>query len=223
MSSATVKHQIKKYTAKLISLIPFNLARVGLYKWLLKYDIDWSAKIGFSTIIAAEKVSIGKQVKIGRYNLLVGYFTLKIEEGAKIGNRNEFICGDWVLDKKFENKGFARQCILGKNSLINNCHFIDLVGKFELQENSWIAGRQSQFWTHGSVATEKAISIGKNCYLGSAVRFIAGSQIGDNIIVGIGSVITRKFEINNALIAGVPAKVVKENYDFKTKTNLETV
>jgi len=221
MQKAIANNKTKKQIALLISLIPSNSIRICLYKWLLKYQIDSSAKIGYLTIIAVEKVEIEKQVNIGRGNLFFGSFKLKMGQGAIVGNKNEFICDDWALDTRFDNCGFVRECKIGKNTLITHGHFIDLVGEFELQDNSWIGGRNSQFWTHGGWVNKNSISIGKNCYLGSAVKFIPGTKIGDNIIVGLGSVVTKEFNINNALIAGVPAKVIKQNYDWKTKTHLE--
>lgn len=217
----TVKNKTKKRIALLISLIPSNFIRVCFYKLLLGYHIDWSVKIGYLTIIAVEEARIAKKVNIGRNNLFLGWFKLDIDGGATIGNKNEFICEDWVLDEQFKDCGFKRECKIGKNALITNGHYIDLVGQFELQENSWIGGRQSQFWTHGAWVNKTSISIGKNCYVGSAVKFIPGTKIGDNILIGIGSVVTKEFEMNNALIAGVPAKVIKQNYDWKTQTDLE--
>lgn len=223
MQKAIANNTTKKQIALLISLIPSNLVRVCLYKWLLKYQIDWSAKIGYLTIIAVEKVVIEKQVNIGRGNLFLGSFKLKIGEGAIVGNKNEFICDDWALEKRFENCSFVRECQIGNHTLINHHHFFDLVGKFELQDNSWIGGRNSQFWTHGGRAKKHSISIGKNCYLGSAVKFIPGTKIGDNTLVGVGSIVTKEFNIKNALIAGIPAKTIKQNYDWKSQTYLQPV
>lgn len=221
MQEAIVKNKIRKGIALFISLVPSNLVRVGLYKWLLGYQIHSSTKIGYLTIIAVEEAKIEKGVNIGRENLFLGWFKLEIKEGSTIGKKNEFICQNWALDKKFEKCGFARECKIGKNTLITHGHFIDLVGTFELQDDSWIGGRDSQFWTHGGWIKKNLISIGKNCYLGSGVKFIPGAKIGNNVIVGVGSVVTKELEINNAFIAGVPAKVVKENYNWKTKSYLK--
>ena len=73
----------------------------------------------------------------------------------------------------------------------------------------------SQFWTHGAGVVDRNIQIGRDCYLGSAIRFALGSGVGDNVIVAMGSVVTKKFEESMVMIGGVPATVLKRNYDWK--------
>ncbi|PTM07993.1 MAG: acetyltransferase, partial [Bacteroidetes bacterium] len=55
------------------------------------------------------------------------------------------------------------------------------------------------------------------CYIGSAVRFSTGVTIADNSIVGIGSIVTKKFTNEYVLNAGNPVKIVRENFDWKIK------
>jgi acetyltransferase-like isoleucine patch superfamily enzyme len=92
-----------------------------------------------------------------------------------------------------------------------------LSGSLVLGERSWIAGIDSQFWTHGAGVKERDVKIGADCYIGSAVRFSPGSSIGDNVIVAMGSVVSSQMTELNALIGGVPAKVLKSNYNWKEK------
>ena len=73
----------------------------------------------------------------------------------------------------------------------------------------------SQFWTHGAGVVDRNIQIGRDCYLGSAIRFAPGSGVGDNVIVAMGSVVTKKFEESMVMIGDVPATVLKRNYDWK--------
>lgn len=44
-----------------------------------------------------------------------------------------------------------------------------------------------------------------------------GASLGNNVIVGIGSVVTKCIETSNALVAGHPAKIIKEHYDWKSR------
>ena len=53
------------------------------------------------------------------------------------------------------------------------------------------------------------ICIGKNCFIGVNAIILKGTQLGDNCVVGAGSVVTGKFPANS-VIAGNPAKVIKE-------------
>jgi acetyltransferase-like isoleucine patch superfamily enzyme len=54
----------------------------------------------------------------------------------------------------------------------------------------------------------REISIGHNCWLGSKVTVTAGSAMGDNVVVGANSVVTKRFG-NNLLLGGVPALVIR--------------
>ena len=56
----------------------------------------------------------------------------------------------------------------------------------------------------------KDIVIGNNVWLASHSKVLKGSIIPDGCIVGMGSLVTRQEETKNAIIAGCPAKVVKE-------------
>jgi len=56
------------------------------------------------------------------------------------------------------------------------------------------------------------IRIGRNCWLGANSIILPGVQLGDNVIVGAGSVVTKSFT-NNVTIAGNPAKITKFNND----------
>jgi len=58
---------------------------------------------------------------------------------------------------------------------------------------------------------DKSISpvrIGRNCWIGTNAIILPGVQIGDNVIIGAGSVVTKSFP-SNVVIAGNPAKVIR--------------
>lgn len=55
------------------------------------------------------------------------------------------------------------------------------------------------------------IRIGAHVWVGEQVSIMKGSIIPDGCIVGIGSIVTGKFDTPNCILAGAPARVVREN------------
>lgn len=53
-------------------------------------------------------------------------------------------------------------------------------------------------------------SIGSNTFIGINTIILPGVNIGNNVIIGSGSVVTKSFP-SNCVIAGNPAKIIKES------------
>ncbi|EHJ57272.1 hypothetical protein HMPREF9318_00408 [Streptococcus urinalis FB127-CNA-2] len=53
------------------------------------------------------------------------------------------------------------------------------------------------------------ITIGNNVWLAAGVTILPGVTLGDNVVVGAGSVVTKSYK-DNVVIAGNPAKIIKE-------------
>lgn len=80
-------------------------------------------------------------------------------------------------------------------------------------------GVETQIWTHSGWLPvmqgfprqkEEPVSIGDNVWLPSRCQVLPGVVIGDNVVVGIGSVVNRSLP-SGCFAAGHPAKVIKEN------------
>lgn len=52
------------------------------------------------------------------------------------------------------------------------------------------------------------IRIGRQCWIGANAVILPGVQLGDRVVVGAGSVVTRSFE-GHCVVAGAPARVVR--------------
>lgn len=156
--------------------------------------------IGFS-IVDAKSLEIEECVYIGHFNILWRLKTLKLEAGSRITLFN------WITG------GREGSFYLGRNSSISFGHYIEASSDIKIGNNCIIAGRFSQFFTHGitpdNLNDRRAINIGDWCYVGSAVRFVPGVSISDHTFIGMGSVITKSFEDNYVLIGGSPAVVKK--------------
>ena len=54
------------------------------------------------------------------------------------------------------------------------------------------------------------VTIGSGCFIGSRVTILRGVTIGDNVIIGAGSMVTKDLP-SNVFAAGVPAKIISQN------------
>ena len=54
------------------------------------------------------------------------------------------------------------------------------------------------------------VHIGKNCWLGAGVIVLPGITIGDNVVIGAGSVVTKNIP-DNVIAVGSPCRVVRRN------------
>jgi len=54
------------------------------------------------------------------------------------------------------------------------------------------------------------ICIGNNCWIGAGVTILPKVSLGPNTVVGANSVVTKSFPQGNVIIAGCPARVIRE-------------
>jgi acetyltransferase-like isoleucine patch superfamily enzyme len=197
--------KIKSIVLKIIKQLPFSALRVFLLRKLVGYSIGKNVIIG-KAFISCEKVTIGDNVFIADNN----FFSCKeinIGNDTKIQSGNGFIGGGIFT--------------IGTDSRIINNHHFDLWNNIQIGNNTWIAGKNSQFWTHGSIHTKNGkkdldIVINDNVYVGSSVCFAPGVKIASTNLVGLGSVVSGIFDKSETIIAGNPAKVVKQNINWRT-------
>lgn len=61
------------------------------------------------------------------------------------------------------------------------------------------------------------IIIGDHVWIGLRTLVLKGTQICTNSVIGAGSIVNTRFNISNVLIAGVPAKVIKEHINWDSQ------
>lgn len=61
----------------------------------------------------------------------------------------------------------------------------------------------------------KPISIGNNVWVGMHVKILRGAEISDQVVIGTNSVVTKPIIGKNKIIAGIPAKIVRNNIIWK--------
>lgn len=72
------------------------------------------------------------------------------------------------------------------------------------------------------VSSSGKIKIGNNIYFGRNVTLLKGAEIGDNSIVGVGSLVTKAMP-PNSVIVGVPARVICTVDEYFEKRKLESL
>lgn len=84
----------------------------------------------------------------------------------------------------------------------------------------WCVFRELYGETMGSA---KSINIGNNVFIGQHAKLLPGSSIGDNCIIGVGSIVTKHLE-SNSIYAGNPAKficTISDYYEKRKASQLE--
>lgn len=208
---------LKLILALFISVVPMARLRGMLYGSLFGYSIAPSARIGFLTIIVVRSFVLGENARIGLLNMFRGPIDISIGAGSRIGKLNRFTCAWHVTQERFKAWNYTPRLTLGQNCLVLDEHFFDVYGAITMGDGSWIAGHGSQFWTHGLSVSDRDITIGARNYIGSAVRFAPGSAIGDDNIVGLGSVVVSKIVCDNHIVSGFPAKPLRSVVEDKAK------
>jgi acetyltransferase-like isoleucine patch superfamily enzyme len=217
------KSRFKLLVLGCIALLPSFLKRT-CYRVFFGYRIGKRVRIGFS-IIDAQECEIDDDVKIGNFNVVVAVKKLVIHDHVKIGYLNIIRGGDEVVvgrysvimrlneinsipDPDVVNPTDPR-FLLGAGSVITTGHKIDFTDRVEIGRRTIIGGRNSSLWTHNRQRT-LPITIGSLTYVGSEIRIAPGGSVPSRCIVGIGSVLTGELSGEGNLIAGVPAKVIKQ-------------
>lgn len=210
----------------LVALLPSFVKR-SCYRWFFGYKIGKRVRIGLS-IIDANECHIDDDVKIGHLNLIVRTKKVEIKEHARIGYLNLIRGGDEVSIGRYaeiirmnEINSIADpevvnpidpRFLLGDGSIITAGHKIDFTDRVTIGRRSILGGRNSSLWTHNRQRT-RPIEVGSFAYIGSEIRIAPGGSVPSKCIVGIGSVITGALVDEGHLIAGVPAKSIKELSD----------
>ena len=68
----------------------------------------------------------------------------------------------------------------------------------------------------------KPIVVGNNVYFGNDVTVLPGVTIGNNVIIGYGSIVTKDIP-DNSVAAGVPARVIKSMDEYFEKIQKESL
>ena len=140
---------------------------------------------------------------------------IDIEEGVQIGS----------LEIIIQNS--SSKILIGKNTQIGGakivcCEYQDQVS---IGSNNLIAD-DVEFWSCDGhsiyqnglrINPSKPIAVADNVWIGRNVKILKGTIILPNTVIGMGSLVTAREYPANALIAGFPAKVIKEGITWSVE------
>lgn len=217
------------------SKIPvFDIITLGFLPSFLKkmiyrlkgYKIGKNVSLGFGSVVIGDNVTIGNHVSIGFFTVIRGN-SISIERYAKIGSIT-FI--DTAAIRIGEDARINEQVIiggmqtpeskldLGERTIIMEYSYINTTMPIKIGDDSGIGGHCLLF-THGSWLNQlegfpvsfEPITLGERVWLPWRVFIMPGVELGDEVVVGANSLINKSIE-SNSLIAGSPAKVIKDNF-----------
>jgi acetyltransferase-like isoleucine patch superfamily enzyme len=140
-----------------------------------------------------EPLTIGNQVSIGSFSQIIISTTFS--------NVGKFInIGNNVGIGEFSYLGGAGGLMIGNDTIIGQY--------FSTHPENHIYS-DPKFLIREQGVNRQGISVGSNCWIGSKVTLLDGVTIGNNCVVAAGAVVTKCFP-NNVIIAGVPAKIIKQ-------------
>ncbi len=172
-----------------------------------KIDIDPETRIaGDAEIIASDSIHIGK------YAVISSGFKAKCRN-LHIG-RHVYI-GDRVGIGGGGCMGLNSNVVIGDQSLIAEGSFINCAESVTIGRHVAF-GYEVQIWTHGvwqPVAEgfypqkQLPVTIGNEVWLPSRCQVLPGVNIGDNVVVGMGSLVNKDLPAG-CMAAGIPARVI---------------
>src|SRR5215204_7322502 len=215
--------RLRFLTLALFAFLPTFLKR-PCYRLFFGYRVGKRVKIGFS-ILDAGTCEIEDDVTIGHFNVVTRVGKFVVRDHTRIGHLNIIRGGEEVSLGRYSEimrlneinsipepdavNQLDPRFMLGDGSIVTTGHKIDFTDRVQIGRRVILGGRNSSLWTHNRQRT-MPITIGSLVYMGSEIRMAPGSAIPARSIVGIGSVITAALAEEGKLIAGVPAKTVKE-------------
>ncbi len=177
-------------------------ARLALrWAWL---KLRWRGRLetdGLCFIAPGVQFEIGRhgKVRLGRWCWIGHRTKIRVHEGElTIGAKT--VLGQECTLSAYQRISIGRECIIADRSM-----FID--------------------FDHGTAEVDRPIRaqgiykrdviVGHNVWVGHAASFLRGVTVGDNAVIGTNAVVTKDVPAN-AIVAGVPARVVRMREEPKS-------
>lgn len=190
-----IPNPIKNWVLMLLGHHVSPSSRIGFSIVLVdQLCLSKGAKIGHLNFISCRRLVLRDQAYIQVANLIRGPFSVHLRERAGIGKRN------LVTRAKKPITHGPSHFKLGTLAKVTSDHTLDLTNSIIIGDFTTVAGKSSQFWTHGyyhyPVGSDRfridgRIIIGNNVYVGSACVFSMGIRVADGIMIGSHSSVSK--------------------------------
>jgi len=194
-------------------------------------------KLGNNSKISCPQMEIDDSVVIGN-NVHIKCETIKIGKFSVIGDNvqitcNRFEADDWLYmcdgvevgrggcNGPNSNVKIGKHVGIFENTIINPSESVEIGDDVGI-------GAEVMIWTHGAwldvlqgfPSDFGPVKIGNNVWLPARNIVLPNVTIGDNSVIGIGSIINKDIPAGS-LAVGSPCKVIKENYYPKKISEVE--
>ncbi len=182
-------------------LLPSYLPVIARWLWL---KLRWRGRLqtdGLCFICRGVKLEIGRdaRVRLGRWSWIGEGCKLRAHEGeVTIGAKS--VLGQDCTISAYQRVSIGRECIIADRVMM-----ID--------------------FDHGVAETERPIReqgiykrdvlVGHNVWIGYGACLLRGVTVGDNAVIGTSAVLTADVPAN-AVVAGIPARVIRMRQPPKT-------
>lgn len=196
-----------------------NLPQIGVHP---KCELKYSKAFLRRTRIRAKKENNSIKIMSGSY--------LNNCSIAIYGKNNKVLIGEKcrLIDVEIHIEDDNSVVVIGRNTTIAGfTHLACIEGTSITIGEDCMFSKDITFRTGDShsiidedglrINPSRDITIGNHVWVGNKVIVAKGTVVGDNSIIGTGSIVTKTFEKSNIIVAGSPAKIVKEGINWLRK------
>src|SRR6476469_7703996 len=176
-------------------MLNFAYARLAL-RWA-RLKLRWGKRLqtdGLCFVGPKVKLEIGKteKLKLGRWSWIGHGKTIRVRQGeCEIGAKS--VLGQECTISAFQHVAIGRECVIADRvMLIDFDH-----GVVEVERPIRVQG-----------IYKRDVRVGSNCWIGYGACLLRGVTVGDNAVLGTSAVVTKDVP-DNAVVAGIPARVIR--------------
>ena len=145
------------------------------------------------------EIQPGARLFLGRWSWIGHGCKVRVHEGeVRVGGKT--VLGQECTISAYQHVSIGRECVVADRvMLIDFDH-----GVVEVERPIRLQG-----------IYKRDVRVGHNCWIGYGACILRGVTVGDNAVIGTSAVVTRDVP-DNAVVAGIPARVIRMRDEPKT-------